>query len=124
MSEARRSESIVDLARESRANPLNAAAGFYLAIVIVIAGFCDVISTDLALSTGTAREANPVIRMVQDLLGPLWVAPKMALHGVLGYMVMWFPDRATLVAMSLVTGVVFLASINNLSIYLEAIGVL
>lgn len=111
-----------ELAREARENESNARFAFWVALAVVVAGFFDVVSTDLALATGGAMEANPLIRAIQSALGPLWVVPKLALHGALGYMVMWFPNRPTLYAMTGVSGLVFLASASNFSIYLDVIG--
>lgn len=111
------------LAREARERPGLVRWSFWLAVVLVIVGFLDVISTDIALATGGAREANPVVRGLMDVLGPFWVVPKMVLHVVLGYMVVWYPNRPTLATMSAVAGLVLAAAINNFIIYANIVGV-
>ncbi|MBX2855529.1 MAG: hypothetical protein KTR21_11095 [Rhodobacteraceae bacterium] len=109
------------MARDARADKQAADFGFWLAVAIAVAGVFDVISTDLALSTG-AQEANPIIRQLQTWLGAAWLAPKLMLHVLLGYMVMWFPNRPTLIMMTVVCGLIFLAAFNNFGIYFQAVG--
>lgn len=115
---------VFDLAREARSNPGCRTYGFWLAIGIVLVGLLDVVSTDIALTHGGAYEANPLIRSLMTSLGVFWVAPKMILHGALGYMVIWYPNRITLAVMTVVAGLVALAAANNFYIYAEAVGAL
>lgn len=117
-----RSKSIDHAAREARACPRAATFAWWLALALIIVGFLDVVSTDLALATGGAVEANPVVRNMQAALGPLWVAPKILLHGALAFMVVWYPNRATLVAMTGVAGLVLFAAVNNFGIYADIVG--
>ncbi|MBX2855530.1 MAG: hypothetical protein KTR21_11100 [Rhodobacteraceae bacterium] len=121
MSNQQAATSIRDMAREAREDKRAGAYAFWLAIAILIAGVLDVVSTDLALAAGGAREANPVVRALQATLGGFWVVPKLLLHGVLGYMVTWFPNRPTLVSMTIVCVLVLFAAVNNFSIYFDTI---
>ena len=109
------------IARDARADKEAADFGFWLAVAIAVAGVFDVISTDLALSAG-AYEANPIIRSLQAWLGVAWIAPKLLMHVLLGYMVMWYPNRPTLIMMTIVCGLIFLAAFNNFGIFLQAGG--
>ena len=121
MSDQQAATSIREMAREAREDKRAGAYAFWLAVAILIAGVLDVVSTDLALAAGGAREANPVVRALQASLGAFWVVPKLLLHGVLGYMVTWFPNRPTLISMTIVCGLVLLAAANNFSIYFDTI---
>ena len=93
-----------------------------LAVGLIVAGALDCVSTDLALGSGGAREANPVVAAMQTALGPFWLAPKMAVHGSLAWMVVWFPNRPTLFALSAVALLTALAAVNNFAIYFTVIG--
>lgn len=90
---------------------------YMVGLLILAAGALDCVSTELALSTGIAFEANPVIRAFQDWTGPYWVAPKMLLHLLLATALVASPSRAGLAAMSVVATLTLGAALNNLAIY-------
>lgn len=92
----------------------------WLAIAIIIAGALDAASTDLALMTGYAVEANPLVAAIQDVTGDYWIMPKMLVHGWLAAGVAWFPNRLTLAVMTGVAALVFTVSINNFLIFHSA----
>ncbi|MEM9170621.1 MAG: DUF5658 family protein [Pseudomonadota bacterium] len=82
-----------------------------------VVGVLDIVSTNLALSTGQTEEANPVMRAAMTQLGEGWIVAKLALQGLISAMVVWFPHP-------FVTGVFLLAVttnalivVNNLLIY-------
>lgn len=107
-------------ARQARAVPFNRIYASWLAIAIIVAGACDALSTDLALTTGFAIEANPLVAAMQAQTGDYWILPKMLVHGWLAAGVAWFPNRLTLAVMTGVALLVFAVSINNFSIFLSA----
>ncbi|MCI4660452.1 MAG: DUF5658 family protein [Neomegalonema sp.] len=111
-------------AAEARALPMRESWGFWLAVFLVMVGFLDVVSTEVALGTGAAREANPVVRSMMESIGVYWIAPKMLLHVMLGYMVVWYPNLPTLLTMSGVSMLVLAAAVSNSLIYLHATGAL
>lgn len=92
---------------------------FILSLMIVLAGALDSLSTELALATGFAREANPLVRAVQEAIGVWWILPKMALHGALAWLVTWRPTWFTIGVMSLVTMLTFAAAANNFMIFAD-----
>jgi len=61
-----------------------------VAILTLVAGVGDVISTNLGLAAG-AVELNPVLAWFQAKMSFWWFLPKMALHGVLVAIVLWNP---------------------------------
>lgn len=115
---------LVVAAREARANAKNLVWAQRLAIGLIVVGALDAFSTEVALAAGSAWEMNPLIRAAQATLGVYWVMPKMLLHGFLAGMVVWYPNRATLIAMTGVSLIVLLASINNFTVYLNTSGAL
>lgn len=115
---------IFDEARLARADAHAVRWSYWLAYALVFVGMMDAISTEVALRAGGAWEANPIIRALQANLGVYWIVPKMALHGMLAFMVIWYPNRTTLVAMTGVAALVTAASVNNFTIYFSTIGVI
>ncbi|MEM9725112.1 MAG: DUF5658 family protein [Pseudomonadota bacterium] len=107
---------------EQRLNRAQASArkrrytAHFLAVLVVVMGGLDCISTELALSTGRAIEANPLVRWLQEALGPWWVAPKMAIHAVLAFAVIAIPTRLALWSTAGVTALTTAAALNNLVI--------
>lgn len=104
-------------AAEARAKPANRRYGGVLAILLILVGALDAFSTQLALATGLATEANPLVAAIQAALGDYWVLPKMIVHGLLAAGVAWFPNRLTLVVMSLLAVLIFCVSLNNFAIF-------
>ncbi|MGH8597845.1 MAG: DUF5658 family protein, partial [Gammaproteobacteria bacterium] len=66
----------------------------FAALIIVVGGF-DVISTDVALAAGSV-EANPLIGTLQTHFGGWWFAPKILLHVLFAYFVLWLPSKKML----------------------------
>lgn len=122
MAEDSERNSLNALARDARAEGRGVMWARWLAAAIIVVGALDAVSTDLALGTGLAREANPVVRFIQAQLGDLWLAPKMALHGVMAWMVTWYPNLPTLIALTAVSALAGLAAVNNFAIYFEVAG--
>lgn len=108
------------LAREARQNPGAMAWARWLALAIIIVGLLDCVSTELALASGHAREANPVVRALLETVGVYWLLPKMAVHGALAGMSVWYPNRLTLAALSMVACLAGVAAANNFAIYFDA----
>ncbi len=108
-------------ARRARSHPGRLFWARLLAAALVLVGGFDAFTTELALRTGGAIEINPVIRAAQEGLGVWWIAAKMAAHVLLAGAVLWFPNRPTLIAMSLVTLLTAAVAVNNLEIYAEIV---
>ena len=68
-----------------------------VAILILVAGVGDVISTNQGLAVG-AVELNPVLAWIQAKMSFWWFLPKMALHGILAAIVLWNPRPMVMMA--------------------------
>lgn len=71
--------------------------GRTLALLFVVLGSLDVVSSEAALAAGFP-EGNPVVRLMQLHLGDWWAVPKVAAHVLLGAIVVWLPTRKLLLA--------------------------
>jgi hypothetical protein len=87
----------------------------YLAYAIVIIGILDAISTNAGLAVG-AVEMNPIIRYIMEHFGEMWIAPKLLVHIWLAFMVLWFPNRPTLIMMMCAMLITVYAVFGNFSI--------
>lgn len=63
-----------------------------LAVLLILMGVLDVISTNAFLNVGHI-EANPIIAAIQDQFGSFWFIPKLAVHVALAAFVLWLPSR-------------------------------
>jgi hypothetical protein len=89
----------LDLARriayKSRNNQRLKSWGRILALMVVVMGGLDLVSTNAALASGHL-EGNPLLRSMQVDLGFWWSLPKMAFHLALAYLVLWIPSKRML----------------------------
>lgn len=110
VSAKRRKRLIADAAR-SRAEPLSVKIAWIAVLVYNCIGLIDIYSTWLGVESGAGEEINPLIRAAMDTLGPGWIAAKLALQGVISFMVLWFPHRVVLgifiAAISFNAGIVY-----------------
>ncbi|MEO1328511.1 MAG: DUF5658 family protein [Pseudomonadota bacterium] len=111
--------SLSALAAVARAEPVGRVWALPVALFILFSGFADAISTSMAIGTGGAVEANPLVRAVQDLAGPAWVGPKLALHAALAALTVWYPNRPTLVLMALVSLIATAVSAHNVALFID-----
>ena len=81
-----------------------------------IVGFTDIFSTVTAIDVGAGVEANPFLRILMDHAGDSWVIAKMALQGVISFMVLWFPHWFVIGLFTLATVGNAWIVFNNLSI--------
>ena len=87
-------------AETARANPVQARAGYLIAGIFVMLGILDALSTNWALEVG-AYEVNGFMRYLQETLGPLWFVPKIMLQAVVATMIVWSPNKPTIIIMAL-----------------------
>ena len=66
-----------------------------LALIFVIAGSLDVVSTNAALAAGHI-EANPLVEGLRESLGAWWALPKYVFHVGLAWLILWIPSRRML----------------------------
>ncbi|MCI4663617.1 MAG: DUF5658 family protein [Neomegalonema sp.] len=109
-------------ARLMRAMPSRVFWARIVAVALVVAGGVDAASTQIALSTGMVYEANPLIRALQGATGVGWIAIKMLAHFGLAGAVLWYPNRATLIAMAAIAALTLAVAVNNTLIYLHIVG--
>lgn len=77
-------------------------AGYTVATLFVFVGMLDAISTNWALSVG-AYEVNGFMRGLQTMLGDFWFIPKMMMQAAVGAMIVWCPNKPTVMIMALMT---------------------
>jgi len=87
-------------AEVARANPIQARAGYLIAGTFVMLGILDAISTNWALEVG-AYEVNSFMRYLQEKLGALWFVPKIMLQALVATMIVWSPNKPTIIIMAL-----------------------
>ncbi len=106
----------LDLARSialrSRNNARLRYWGRVLALVFVVIGGLDIVSTNAALAAGHV-ESNPLMRWLQADMGSWWSLPKMAFHLLLAYLILWIPSKRMLATGSLVSAAYLLLLVNN-----------
>ena len=73
----------------------------FLALVFVVAGSLDIVSTNAALAAGHI-EGNPLVESLQSSLGPWWAVPKTLFHVGLACLILWIPSRRMLKTAALV----------------------
>ena len=63
-----------------------------LALLLILAGILDVLSTNASLAAGNA-EANGIVAAFQRRWGDLWFIPKLVAHMALATVILWLPSR-------------------------------
>lgn len=101
--------------------PSRAAIAIFLAATTLLAGVLDAVSTELALATGLAFEANPFVRAIQDEIGSFWLVPKLITHVTLAYVIVKFPTNFTFGIMGMLAMVTLGAALSNFEIYFDII---
>ncbi len=100
------------IALRSRNNARLRYWGRVLALVFVVIGGLDIVSTNAALAAGHV-ESNPLMRWLQADMGSWWSLPKMAFHLLLAYLILWIPSSRMLATGSLVSAAYILLLVNN-----------
>jgi hypothetical protein len=83
-----------------------------LALIFVVAGSLDIVSTNAALAAGHI-EGNPLIGGLQDSLGAWWALPKYLFHVALAGLILWIPSRRMLKTAVAVNLAYFAIVLNN-----------
>ncbi len=82
-----------------------------LALLFVVVGSLDVVSTNVAQAAGFL-ESNPIMRLMQEQMGVWWAVPKVAAHLVLASMILWLPTHKLLTAAGVMT-VLYIAMVTH-----------
>lgn len=88
---AKRRRRLVQDAARARASRWRRRAAWIAVIVYNIVGVTDIVSTLIAIETGAGYEANPIMHLAMEHAGAGWIAAKLALQGLISFMVLWFP---------------------------------
>ncbi len=78
-------------ARRSRASIWARRSAWALIVVYNVVGLADIASTVIAIDRGAGTEANPFINILMTHAGEGWIFAKLALQGLISFMVLWFP---------------------------------
>lgn len=107
LASAKRRRRLAEDAEKSRASFARRMTAWVLIIAYNFIGVADITSTVMALDMGAGAEANPVVASMMTHAGDHWVVGKLALQGVISFMVAWFPHW-------IVLGFFGLATLGNL----------
>lgn len=88
---ARRRRRLVRDAARARASRWRQRIAWLAVIIYNVVGVTDIASTLIAIESGAGQEANPIMQLAMEHAGAGWVAAKLALQGVLSFMVLWYP---------------------------------
>jgi len=106
LANAKRRKKLAEDAQRSRASVLRRRAALVAVIVYNLIGVADIVSTNYAIASGAGYESNPLVSTLMDHAGGGWVFAKLALQGVISFMVLWFPHW-------IVIGFFTLATVGN-----------
>ena len=87
----RRRRKLAEDAERSRASAARRTAAWIVVVIYNLIGLADITSTVVAIESGAGEEANPVMYALMAHLGDGWILAKLALQGVISFMVLWFP---------------------------------
>ena len=93
LTSAKRRRKLAEDAEEARASVVFRRAAWVTVIIYNLVGITDITSTIIAISSGAGVEVNPFLRSLMEHAGEGWVVAKLALQGVISFMVLWFPHR-------------------------------
>lgn len=88
---SKRRRKLAEEAERSRASALQRLAAWLLVIIYNCVGVADIVSTVTAIEAGAGVEANPILNMLMTHAGDGWILAKLALQGLISFMVLWFP---------------------------------
>lgn len=116
LASSKRRRQLGEDARQSRASAAARAAAWTLVIIYNLVGAADIVSTVTALDLGAGVEANPVLNALMTHAGDGWIIAKLALQGLISFMVLWFPHWIVLSFFAAATAGNALVVYNNFSI--------
>ncbi len=91
LASSKRRRKLSDEAERSRASALQRWAAWALVIIYNFVGIADIISTVIAIDAGAGVEANPFLNALMTHMGEGWIVAKLALQGLISFMVLWYP---------------------------------
>lgn len=103
LASAKRRKRLSEDAAHARASAIRRSAAWIAVIVYNFIGIADITSTAVAIDAGAGAEANPFLSLLMEHAGDGWVFAKLALQGVISFMVLWFPHWIVVSFFSLAT---------------------
>ncbi len=103
LASSKRRRRLSEEAERSRASAWRRWSAIVLVIIYNIVGIADILSTVIALGSGAGVEANPVVYAMMVHAGDGWILGKLALQGLISFMVLWFPHWIVLGFFTLAT---------------------
>ena len=100
----------------ARNNHSLARWGPLLAVYLLTLGGLDAASINVALATGHFVETNPLMRSLQADMSFWWSFPKMGVHLVIAFLILWFPSRRILAGGTMLSALYILLIINNVMV--------
>lgn len=88
---SKRRRKLVEEAEKSRASVFRWWAAWALVVIYNCVGVADIVSTVTAIEAGAGVEANPILNALMTHAGEGWILAKLALQGLISFMVVWFP---------------------------------
>ena len=116
LASSKRRKELGEEARQSRASAVQRAAAWGLVIFYNVVGVADIISTVIAIDIGAGVEANPILNTLMVHSGHGWIIAKLALQGVISFMVLWFPHWIVLSFFAVATAGNAWIVVNNFQI--------
>ena len=108
-------QKLLERAHDARRNAKLRRIAWFMAALLIVLGGLDVISTGFALAAGN-EEANPLILALQINLGSWWGLPKVFIHLLFAYFVLWLPTRRMLNAATIVCIFYAFVVVSNFSL--------
>lgn len=88
---SKRRRKLAEEAEKSRASVFRWWAAWALVVIYNCVGVADIVSTVTAIEAGAGVEANPILNALMTHAGEGWILAKLALQGLISFMVVWFP---------------------------------
>lgn len=88
---SKRRRKLAEEAEQSRASAIRRRSAWALVVIYNCVGVADIISTVAAIEAGAGVEANPILNALMTHAGDGWILAKLALQGLISFMVLWFP---------------------------------
>ncbi len=114
----KRRRHLVGLAEQERTKSVHRLIAMILVFVYNMTGIADILSTQYAIYSGAAYEANPVMRAAMDSLSwhDAWIAIKLTLQFTVSAMVLWYPHKTVLSIFAFIVTLMLYVVTQNLII--------
>ena len=80
---------------------------------LLVLGGLDAASINVALASGHFIDSNPLMRSLQADMSFWWSFPKMGVHLVITFLILWFPSKRVLAGGAMLSALYIFLIINN-----------